>query len=225
MAHTPKIPTVLIIEDKAFNSRKMTAALRPIGITNAVAVEDGQTGPDLMRKAAFDLVLPDIVVPGADRFEVLAEAQQDAVLREIPVLVISAVGHADEIALAPEPCAIDFLPKPVSGLLFGLMAVRFVMFSQNQADEPGLSIRILAALIVPLGYAVESILVASVPEDAQTTPLGLLFFMMIGSSVWGSAVLTGAVLNPFDAEPATVILNGAIGRMSAVSNGCYVVTI
>jgi DNA-binding response OmpR family regulator/drug/metabolite transporter (DMT)-like permease len=113
------------------------------------------------------------------------------------------------------------------GLMFGLLAVLIVMFGKGQAEGLGPSLWMLAALVVPLSYAVEGILVASMPEDSTTTPFELLFFMMLGSSFWGwsGASLSGSVLNPLTAAPSTLALIATIGSMSAIANGCYVLTI
>lgn len=115
----------------------------------------------------------------------------------------------------------------LGGLLLGLLAVFAVMFGANGAEDLGPSLWILAGLIVPLSYAIESILVASMPEDASTSPFELLFFIMLGSSVWGwsGAVLSGSVLDPWAADQATIALIATIGVMSAISNGSYVLTI
>lgn len=115
----------------------------------------------------------------------------------------------------------------LTGLLLGLLAVVVIMLTSDQAAGLGAPIWVLAAAIVPFSYAVESILVAMYPDDGNTTPIEFLFFIMVGSSIWGwvGATLTGVVINPFTAEKATVILIATIGLMSAISNGCYVLAI
>lgn len=115
----------------------------------------------------------------------------------------------------------------LSGLLLGLFAVFLIVFTSKEADGIGAPIWVLAGLIVPLSYAIESILVASAPDNSEQSPIELLFFIMLGSSLWGwgGATLTGSVLNPWTAETATVLLIATIGLMSAISNGCYVLTI
>lgn len=113
------------------------------------------------------------------------------------------------------------------GLVIGLAAVIIIMFSTDDADGFGVSLWVLAAIIVPLSYGIESLLVASMPATKGRAPLELLFFIMLGSSFWGwsGAVFTGSVINPMTTERSGLILIAAIALMSAISNGCYVLTI
>jgi hypothetical protein len=131
-------------------------------------------------------------------------------------------GVAISIALAVESLFVFSIAvalrieKPIAvrlfGLLFGLLAVLIAMFCKGEAEDLGPSLWILAALIVPLSYAVEGILVASMPEEPTTTPFELPFFMMLGSSIWGWASLSGTVLNPLTAAPSTFALIATNGR-------------
>lgn len=113
------------------------------------------------------------------------------------------------------------------GLLTGLVAVIVIISTSDQSEEARAPLWVLAGLIVPFSYAVESILVAALPDTESRTPAQLLFFIMLGSSIWGwgAALLTGSVINPFAAELQTVILILSIGVLSAISNGSYVLTI
>lgn len=115
----------------------------------------------------------------------------------------------------------------LAGLGVGFLAVLLVMFSTKEAQGIGIPLWVLAGLIVPLSYAVESILVASMPGTEHRSPVELLWFIMLGSSVWGwsAAVLTGSVINPLTAEPQTIMLIAGIGVLSAISNGSYILTI
>ncbi len=115
----------------------------------------------------------------------------------------------------------------LTGLLIGLFAVIMVMFTNNTENGPGASLWVLAAVIVPASYAIESILVAAMPEQKDRPPIEFLFFIMLGSSIWGwsGATITGGIINPWTAEQSTVALIASIGIISAISNGSYVLTI
>lgn len=113
------------------------------------------------------------------------------------------------------------------GLSVGLVAVFIIMFTTEETEGLGVPLWVLAGLIVPLSYAVESMLVASMPETHKHLPVELLFLIMLGSSIWGwgAAALTGSTINPWEAERASLILIVAIGVISAISNGCYILAI
>lgn len=115
----------------------------------------------------------------------------------------------------------------LAGLVLGLIAVLVIMLTGNEASGIGAPLWVLAGVIVPLSYAIESILVASFPDDSGQTPIEFLFFIMLGSSIWGwsAATLSGSVMNPFTSETSTILLVVTIGLMSAISNGSYVLTI
>ena len=113
------------------------------------------------------------------------------------------------------------------GLMVGLCAVIIIMFSTKEADSIGLPLWVLAGVLVPFCYAVESILVASMPTDDGRPPIELLFLLMLGSTIWGwsAAVLTGSALVPWHTAPEVLIFAASIGVISAVSNGSFVVLI
>ncbi|MEO1705640.1 MAG: response regulator [Pseudomonadota bacterium] len=113
------------------------------------------------------------------------------------------------------------------GLLVGLVAVLLVMFTTKEAEGVGAPLWVLAVLLVPLSYAVESILVATMPGTEDRSPVELLWFIMLGSSVWGwsAALLTGAVIDPTAAQTQTILLIAAVGVLSAISNGSYILAI
>ena len=71
MTENQTAPTVLIVDDTAFNRKKLTAALSALGIDPITAV-DGRSGLDQMRANSCDLVLLDIIMPGKDGFDAVS---------------------------------------------------------------------------------------------------------------------------------------------------------
>ncbi|MFW5757131.1 MAG: response regulator [Bacteroidota bacterium] len=61
-----------------------------------------------------DLILLDIIMPQADGYEVLDALQKDPVLRQIPVIFITAAGDISEMVKGLEKGAVDFISKPVN---------------------------------------------------------------------------------------------------------------
>lgn len=106
-----KVERILIIDDQEVFRKKLKLAVTALGY-EANAAENGQAGLDKLRKEKFDLLLLDIVMPGMDGFEVMQFMQKEADLRDIPVIVISALdGDMDAVVKAIEIGAQDFLPK------------------------------------------------------------------------------------------------------------------
>jgi CheY-like chemotaxis protein len=60
------------------------------------------------------IVLLDINMPGRNGFEVLSEMRSDAVLRRIPVVMLTTSTREADVAAAYEGGACSFIAKPVS---------------------------------------------------------------------------------------------------------------
>jgi len=92
------IRTLTLIEDdpemRVLLSRMLRSLSRRCRITEA---DDGASGLDLLRRQRPDLVLLDLLMPGADGYTVLKEIHDDAGLRDIPVVVVSAKGSNEGV--------------------------------------------------------------------------------------------------------------------------------
>ncbi len=81
--------TILIVDDTETNI-DILAALLGDDYDISVAM-DGQSALENISDDPPDLILLDIVMPGMDGYQVLEELKIDPKLREIPVIVISAM--------------------------------------------------------------------------------------------------------------------------------------
>jgi signal transduction histidine kinase len=107
---------ILVVDDNRMNRIKLSRSLEVQGHTVGLA-EDGQGALDLLKAEAFDVVLLDIVMPGMDGYEVLERIKGDPELRDIPVIVISALDEMDSTVRCIEMGAEDYLPKPFNPVL------------------------------------------------------------------------------------------------------------
>jgi DNA-binding response OmpR family regulator len=107
---------ILVVDDNRLNRINLARSLGQQGHTVSMA-EQGRQALDLLREQPFDLVLLDILMPEMDGYQVLAEIKRDAVLREIPVIVISAVDEMESVVRCIEMGAEDYLPKPFDPVL------------------------------------------------------------------------------------------------------------
>jgi sigma-B regulation protein RsbU (phosphoserine phosphatase) len=104
---------LLIVDDDTTNREMLARRLRRSGYTVSTA-EDGVHALRLMRTQHFDLVLLDLIMPGLDGFQVLGRFKNDPALRDIPVLMLSALDEENGIARCIEMGAEDYLPKPIN---------------------------------------------------------------------------------------------------------------
>ena len=108
---------ILVVDDNSINRKKMRMAVERLGHTADVA-ENGTDAVAALRARNYDAVLLDIVMPEMDGFDVLRALKRDDVLRDVPVIVISALDEeTDSVVRAIELGAEDFLPKSFDPVL------------------------------------------------------------------------------------------------------------
>ncbi|MFO0841565.1 MAG: response regulator [Gemmataceae bacterium] len=107
---------VLVVDDNEANRDLLCRRLEREGLTPTLAA-DGDAALAALAAGRFDLVLLDIVMPGRDGYEVLRAVKADPKLRDVPVVMISAVDELESAARCIELGAEDYLPKPFDPVL------------------------------------------------------------------------------------------------------------
>lgn len=107
---------ILVVDDYVTSRLKLVLGLEKHGHTVSEA-ENGHQALAMLRKGAFDLVLLDILMPEMDGYEVLRQMKSDDVLRDVPVIVISAQDDLENVVLGIELGAEDYLPKSFNPVL------------------------------------------------------------------------------------------------------------
>jgi adenylate cyclase len=107
---------ILVVDDDPLNRAILRRGLERAGHDVAMA-ENGLEALEALRAGDFDLVLLDIVMPQLDGFQVLDEMKSDPSLRDIPVIMISAVDDPESVIRCIEAGAEDHLPKPFDPVL------------------------------------------------------------------------------------------------------------
>ncbi len=108
--------TILVVDDQEANRDVLSRSLERQGYRTAMA-ENGAVALKLLAAETFDLILLDIMMPEMDGYEALARLKADPVLRNIPVIVISAQSELDGVVRGIELGAEDYLPKPFNPVL------------------------------------------------------------------------------------------------------------
>jgi signal transduction histidine kinase len=107
---------ILVVDDERLNRLLLSTNLQESGYVVETA-EDGEQALRMLRAQPFDAVLLDLIMPRMDGYQVLAEMKRDAVLRRIPVIVISSMDQMDSIVRCIEMGATDYLTKPFDPVL------------------------------------------------------------------------------------------------------------
>ncbi len=105
-------PKVLIVDDEARMLRLMEAMLIPAGYQVVLA----ETGTEAITKAMLsspDVILLDVMMPGMDGFEVASKLRANKQTKDIPIVMVTALGEVRHRVKALESGADDFLTKPV----------------------------------------------------------------------------------------------------------------
>ena len=103
---------VLVADDNRVNRLLLCRSLELMGHQVSSAA-NGRAALEMLRQQPFDLLLLDLAMPELDGFGVLQERAGDAGLREVAVIVTSALGGVAPVARCIELGVEDFLHKPV----------------------------------------------------------------------------------------------------------------
>lgn len=105
---------VLYIEDNVFNMRLMEALFEQLAPMRLITANNAEEGLILARSRQPDVILLDINLPGINGFEAVARLKEDASIRHIPVIGLSADASSATIERARNSGFADYLTKPVS---------------------------------------------------------------------------------------------------------------
>jgi DNA-binding response OmpR family regulator len=101
---------ILMIDDDVKYCRLMRDYLAPLGFT-VLSAHTGEMGLDEARKAEYQAVILDIMLPGIDGLEVLRRLRTKS---NVPVLMLTARGEEADRIVGLELGADDYLPKTAS---------------------------------------------------------------------------------------------------------------
>src|SRR5262252_10920746 len=91
-------PRILVVDDNDDNRYTLTLYLDLEGYTNVETAQDGEEAIARLQSSTFDLVLLDVMMPKVDGYQVLAWLKDQARLRDLPVIMISALTEMNSMA-------------------------------------------------------------------------------------------------------------------------------
>lgn len=106
-------PTILLIEDNPDNARIIRRVLEKHDYT-ILHAEDGETGIGMALAEHPDLILLDLGLPDVDGQTIAAWLKQDARLRSVPLVVVTAwPSETARQMIAAYGCQ-GYIPKPIN---------------------------------------------------------------------------------------------------------------
>jgi two-component system nitrogen regulation response regulator NtrX len=104
-------PTILIVDDEPGVRTALSGVLRDEGY-DVEAVSSGEECLERMTRAAFDLIVLDVWLPGMDGLATLARLRERQV--DAQIVLISGHGNIESAVRAIKMGAFDFVEKPLS---------------------------------------------------------------------------------------------------------------
>jgi two-component system, chemotaxis family, chemotaxis protein CheY len=102
----------LIVDDFSTMRRIVRGLLKEIGYNNAEEAEDGVEALSMLKQAKYDFVVSDINMPNMNGFELLKAIKEDATLKHLPVLMVTAEAKRDQIIEAAQAGVNGYVVKP-----------------------------------------------------------------------------------------------------------------
>jgi signal transduction histidine kinase/DNA-binding response OmpR family regulator len=148
-------PTVVVVEDDRRSSDLLRVYLEEAG-ARVVSARDGQEGLDTVRRLNPAGVILDLLLPGIDGWEVLAQLKADPRTAQIPVVVVSML---DERGRGFALGAAEYLVKPVGkeqllAALYRAAAMPEQKHTVVAIDDDPLAIELVRASLEPEGWTV-----------------------------------------------------------------------
>jgi CheY-like chemotaxis protein len=177
------LPHLVLIDDSEAILAFGVAVLSPhYAVTTAT---DGTRGLEEVRRVKPAAVLLDLSMPGIPGEDVLRTMQADALLRDIPVVIVSSERARGEACLAAG--AVAFLPKPVRADDMIAMIGRAIEQAKAKRARDGLAIIVVGVGPVEVGIPLDQVqLVTWQPATMQLPAVPSYvaeFFVLRGEAV------------------------------------------
>jgi two-component system, OmpR family, alkaline phosphatase synthesis response regulator PhoP len=107
--------SILIVDDNSQNVELLEAYLEELDAEVRTAA-DGLEALAAVEKRQPDLVLLDVMMPRMSGYQVCVKLKGNPATRDIPIIMVTALGEIADVERAAESEANDFLTKPVNKL-------------------------------------------------------------------------------------------------------------
>lgn len=105
---------ILIVDDNDMNIFALSASLKPKGPI-LFSAKDGQQCIDYLKSnPSVDIILLDMMMPVMDGYQTLAVLKKDEVLKNIPVIALTAQAMTGDSEKCINAGANDYCSKPVN---------------------------------------------------------------------------------------------------------------
>jgi CheY-like chemotaxis protein len=121
---------ILAVDDDPKALLLMEAMLKQHGY-DVVLVNHSRLAVQTIRKEKPDLILLDIMMPELDGYTLLNKIKQDETLKNIPVVMVTALGLDDNKAFAGICGASAYITKPMNSKQLIEVVAHFIPYSKS----------------------------------------------------------------------------------------------
>lgn len=107
-----QLPALLVVDDEPNNLLLMERLLEQH--YQIICASNGQSALDILAQSSVDVVLLDIMMPNMSGYEVLKTIRANSATSDLPVILVSAMSDAKDVAQGLEFGANDYLSKPIN---------------------------------------------------------------------------------------------------------------
>jgi two-component system chemotaxis response regulator CheY len=106
---------ILIVDDFSTMRRIVRNILKQLSFNNVDEAEDGDVALEKLRSGSFDFVITDWNMPNMTGLELLKTIRSDDMLKDTPVLLITAEAEKENVVIAAQAGVNDYIVKPFTG--------------------------------------------------------------------------------------------------------------
>lgn len=134
---------ILVVDDLDTNRDALARMLEREGLSTETA-QDGFEALEKVRSGSFDTILLDVMMPRLDGIQTLTILKREVGIRDIPVIMLSALTEAKAIRECIELGADDYLPKPIDRSLLRARLASCLRRKQLMDNEKDYLVRLEA---------------------------------------------------------------------------------
>lgn len=103
---------ILVVDDFATMRRIIRTTLKQLGLQNIIEAADGTEALEILRTGNIDFVITDWNMPKMTGLELLKAIRADAVLKNTPVLLVTAEAEKENVIQAAQAGVNNYIVKP-----------------------------------------------------------------------------------------------------------------
>ena len=102
---------ILVVDDSHDIRVLLVTVLQRAG-HDVIEAADGTSVQSWVREASPDVIILDLMMPGMDGWETLAQLKSSPESRDVPVIIFSALNEDEDLEKARSMGAVDYVAKP-----------------------------------------------------------------------------------------------------------------